>query len=300
MTQAPGAAPGPALTVEQAEALAKKHGLKTLGERPPFFTYVRELIRRRAFIWTLSRAQSTGKHQANQLGWLWSIFNPVLMIISYYVIFGLILRTNMGNGGPGQRIAFLSIGVILFTVSATVVSTGAKSIVSNNGLMRALHFPRAVLPLSVALTEFLANLPAFAVLIGVMFLIGERPQVAWLLFPVAITFQMLILTGVALICARIVNMSRDLANFIPVALRVLRYISGVFFSLSHYAPNNSVASAIMNYQPFALPLTTAREALLVDHAIVPMHWVVMAAWGVGLFWVGLWFFWRDEAKYGRG
>ncbi|WP_427384008.1 ABC transporter permease [Janibacter sp. G56] len=290
-------APKAALSTEEAGALAERHGLRTLGERPPLGRYVRDMLKRRSFVWTLSAGQSQAKNQNNRLGQVWAVFNPLLLIASYFLIFGLLLETNRG---VENFVAFLAIGVIFFGLTATAINSGSKAITGNTNLMRALHFPRAILPLSVVLTEFVASIPAFVLLVGVVLVTGERPSVEWLLFPVAVVLHLMSLVGLAFIGARIVNISRDLGNLIPVATRLLRYVSGVFFPIAHYA--SGFWGIVLGYTPFALPLTIARESLLNDpaNAVHWSYWIAMAAWAVGLMAVGLVVFWWDEAKYGRG
>lgn len=301
MTEAPERASlPPALSTQEAADLAARHGLRTLSERPPLGRYLADLWSRRSFIWTLSSAESYAKNEDNRLGQLWTILNPVLLIASYYAVFGLLLGTR---GGIDNFVGFLGIGVVMFAFTSSVVTRGAKAITGNLSLVRALHFPRAILPLSVAVTEFIASIPAFVVLFGLMFATGETPDWEWLLFPVAVLLQGIALVGVAFICARLVNISRDLANLIPVIVRLLRYVSGVFFPVVHYAQNlPSVFADIIVYQPFALMLSLGRQALLggEDHRIVLTDWLSMTAWAVGLAVIGLVVFWWDEARYGRG
>ena len=298
MTEAPRAFLPPALPREEAEALARRFGLSPLGVRPPFAAYLRALWDRRSFLLTLSRAESATRHQSNRLGWVWTIVNPLLLIGSYYLIFGLLLSTNMG---ASNRVTFLAVGVIIFSVMASVISIGSKSLVVNQGLIRSLRFPRALLPLSVAVAEIIANLPAFAVLMVVLIATGSTPTPKWLLFPVAVLLMSLFLTGLTFITSRAVHAFRDLTNFIPLALRVLRYTSGVFFAIDHYTRHHPSLNVVMNYQPFALAMTTVRQSLLNDsaHQIVPAYWLAMTAWGVGIFVIGLVVFWHGESRYGR-
>jgi len=290
----------PALTSEEAARLAARHGLRTLSERPPLGLYLADIWRRRSFVWTLSSAESYAKNEDNRLGQLWAILNPALLIASYYAIFGLLLGTR---GGIDNFVGFLGIGVVLFTFTSSVVTRGAKAITGKLSLVRALHFPRAILPISVALTEFIASLPAFALLFVLMVATGEPPQVKWLLFPVAVVLQGVALVGVAFICARLVNMSRDLGNLIPVIVRLLRYVSGVFFPVAHYAENlPGIFQDLIVYQPFALMLSLGRQSLLSgkENVLVVNDWLMMGGWAIGLAVVGLVVFWWDEARYGRG
>lgn len=290
----------PALSTEEAAQLAARHGLRTLSDRPPLGRYLVELWRRRSFLWTLSSAESYAKNEDNRLGQVWAVLNPAMLIASYYAIFGLLLRTDRGID---NFVGFLAIGVIMFSFTSSVVTRGAKAITGNLSLVRALHFPRAILPISVALTEFIATLPAFALLFVLMIFTGESPDWEWALFPVAVLMQGVALLGIAFIGARLVNVSRDLGNLIPVIVRLLRYVSGVFFPVVHYAQNlPPIYQELVISQPFALMLNIGRQSLLTGegNGIIVRDWLMMAAWAIGLAVIGLIIFWRDEAKYGRG
>lgn len=291
-----GAAPPRALSVDEAQDLAARHGLRTLGERPPLTQYLRDLWRRRSFLWTLSRAESYAVHEANALGQLWSVLNPALLIGSYYLIFGLLLSTR---GNIENFVGFLSIGVVMFAFTSAVVTRGARAITGRLGLVRTLHFPRAILPMSVTLSELFASLAGFGLLFVLMFATGEPAQWKWFLFPLAVALQAITLLGLALITARLVNVSADIANLVPVAVRLLRYVSGVFFPVAHYVQNApALVQDVLTLQPFALMLTTSRQALLSGQPVVVTDWIVMLGWAVVTVAVGLVVFWRAEARYG--
>ena len=296
MTPAPNGAP-PALTAEEAMALAQRHGLERLGGRPPFGVYIRRLWQRRSFLWTLSKAQASNENAEDRLGVLWHLLNPLFLVVSYFLIFGLLLDTRKG---VDNFVAFLSIGVVVFGFSSSAITTGSKAVVGNLNLVRALRFPRAMLPIGVVIAEALATLPAFGVLFVVMLATGELPKLSWLLVPVAFLIQIGIVGGLVLVGARVLSVSRDIGNLIPVAIRLLRYVSGVFFSIDVYADGHPLVREILNLQPLALPITLTRQALLDELSINWTYWAAGAAWSVILLLVGLWIFWRDEANYGRG
>src|SRR5690606_27651560 len=169
---------------------------------------------------------------------------------------------------------------------------------SNITMVRALDFPRAVLPLSVALSEMLTLLPAIGVMIVIVLLTGEPITVSWLLLPVALVLILLFSAGCAMIAARVVVAARDLRNLIPVAIRLLRYVSGVFFSIEAYA-GRFEWGFVLEYQPVAVYLTLMRSVLLQDVAVDPTMWLTGLAWAVVLFLVGFVVFWSAEGKYGR-
>lgn len=298
MTSPPsGADLPPALSAEDAAALARRHGLTELGSRPPFGRYLRDLWRRRSFLWTLSQAEAAQKNAEDRLGALWTLLNPLFLVVSYFLIFGLLLKTR---AGVDNFIAFLSIGVVVFGFSSAAITRGSRAIIGNTGLVRALRFPRAILPISVTLTEFLMTLPALVVLLVLVVVTGEPISWHWLLLPVALLLQTGMLTGLVLMGARLLNVSRDLGNLIPVFIRLMRYVSGVFFSIDHYARNHESVRLALNLQPLALPNTLVRQALMAEYPIVWSYWAAAFGWALVLLAAGVWLFWWDEARYGRG
>lgn len=284
------------LAPEDAAVLARQHGLREVGVRPPLWEYLRETWRRRGFIWTLASARSSAQHQNNYLGWLWSIINPAFLVATYFLIFGLMLDTRRG---VSNFIGYLTVGIFLFAFTSSSLTKGARAITGNAGLVRALQFPRCVLPLAVVATEFVSSLPAFGLLIVVMLATGERPSLGWVLYPAALAINLSINAGLALIVARIVNSARDLANMVSVVVRLLRYVSGVFFSISHFV-GSGAAGTILGYQPTAVSLTIARQALMHEDHVNIKTWAVAGGWAVLVPVVGMIVFWRAEETYGRG
>lgn len=289
------------LTPEESAALAREAGLDQLGGVPPLGSYVRDIWANRHLIWALSSSQARTRNQNNHLGQLWSLLNPLLLVASYYFIFKVLVDTS---GGTDNYLGFLMVGIFVFGYTASCLTAGAKAVTGNITLVRALRFPRALLPISVVLTQFLSNIPSFLLLLVLMPLSGEPITLSWLLFPVALLLQTLMNLGLAFYCARIVNISRDVGNLIPVIVRLGRYISGVFFSIPAAAAkltakyHAAALGAILLYQPLAVPLSTVREAIMSEFSFDAMTWVAATLWAVGLSVTGLLFFWRGEGRYG--
>lgn len=275
-------------------ALAKQHGLTQLGERPPLRAYIRELWQRRSFLWTMSHAKSYAQNQNNYLGQLWTILSPLTLAAVYYLVFGVLLGTNRAvENFP----AFLVIGIFIFMSLSSAVNSGAKSIINNIDLVRAINFPRAVLPISVAISEMLTLLPATGVMLLIVVLTGEPITWKWLLVPVALALILLFTAGACLIVARIVVVARDLRNLIPVAIRLLRYVSGVFFSIQGYV--SGTLGLVLEFQPFAVYLTLMRSCLMREATMSLPLWGAAAGWAILFAVVGLIFFWGAEDEYGR-
>jgi len=278
-------------------ALAREHGLTKVGQRPGLFSYIRELWQRRSFLWTMSTARSYSQYQNNYLGQLWTVLSPLTLAAVYYAVFIVMLRTAEGID---NTVAFLVIGIFIFLSLSATLSSGANSILNNIDLVRSLQFPRAVLPISVSISEMINLLPAIVVMYGIVLATGESPSWTWLLVPGVLLLVLIFTAGACMIAARIVVAARDLRNFIPMVTRVLRYGSGVFFPVSvaqeRFGPT---VGAIVEYQPVAVYLNLARACFMGEMPMTGELWLLALGWAVVFFVVGFIVFWSGEEKYGR-
>lgn len=277
------------------EALAREHGLAPLGLRPRLGDYIQQLWARRSFVWRLALAKASSRYQNSYLGQAWLILNPLLLAGVYYIVFGVLLDTSRG---VENFIGFLVIGIFIYVFIGSTMTSSGEAILGNLPLIRALQFPRAILPLQVVLTETIVLLPALGVMMGIVVASGEVPQWTWLLLPLALLVTVVFNAGVAFLAARIVQGTRDLKNVLPLVVRLMRYVSGVFFSISAYTANLSFGW-VLEYQPIAVYLTLFRGVMMEEFPLSTLIWGVGGVWAVLFFVVGLIVFWRAEDRYGR-
>jgi teichoic acid transport system permease protein len=237
-------------------------------------------------------------YSRTRLGQIWQLLTPLLNAGVYLLLFGVLLNTSRG---VDNFVAFLVIGVFIFHFSQRSVRHGADSVSSNLGLIRALHFPRATLPLAYALTELQQFFAALVVMAGVVLATGEPLTVRWLLVPVAVALQSVFNAGLALIAARVVAQAPDVNKVLPFFLRTWLYTSGVFYSIPvHTAGAPGWVRTVLEVNPGAVYIDLVRTALLSHHDPLPYSWPLAVAWAVVALVVGFVFFWRAETRYGRG
>ncbi|MCX4768374.1 ABC transporter permease [Streptomyces sp. NBC_01260] len=283
--------------------LAAKHGLTVSGARPGLFEYVRQLRGRRHFIMAFSRAKLTAQYSQAKLGQLWQVATPLLNAAVYFIIFGLILGTKKGIP-QDVFIPFLVTGVFVFTFTQSSVMAGVRAISGNLGLVRALHFPRASLPISFSLQQLQQLLYSMIVLVAVTVGFGSYPRLSWLLVVPALVMQFFFNTGLALIMARLGSKTPDLAQLMPFIMRTWMYASGVMFSIPvMLADKPSWIADVLQYNPAAIYMDLVRFAMIDGYGSenLPSHvWVVGLAWALLVGVAGFVYFWKAEERYGRG
>ncbi|MFF7333145.1 ABC transporter permease [Streptomyces sp. NPDC090306] len=286
-----------------AAQLADKYGLAVSGARPSLGEYVRRLWGRRHFILAFSQAKLTAQYSQAKLGQLWQVATPLLNAAVYYFIFGIIL--NASRGMPHDvYIPFLVTGVFTFTFTQSSVMAGVRAISGNLGLVRALHFPRAALPVSFALQQLQQLLFSMVVLFVVACAFGSYPSMSWLLIVPALFLQFLFNTGLAMIMARAGARTPDLAQLMPFVMRTWMYASGVMFSIPILlADKPQWLANVLQWNPAAIYMDLMRFALIDGYGgeNLPSHvWAVAGGWALLFVLGGFVYFWKAEERYGRG
>ena len=287
------------LPAEDVAHLVEEHGLTRAGARPSLSDYTRELWQRRHFVVQFSTANNAVGYSRSFLGQAWQVLTPLLNAAVYYLIFGVLLQTKRG---VHNYIAYLVIGIFIFTFNQTSMLMGARAISSNVGLTRVLQFPRAVLPVSSTIVALQQLVLSMVVMIPIVLITGEVPTWSWLILIPSIILQAMFCLGLALIMARIGAKIPDTSQILPFLLRTWLYLSGVFYSIESVTKHfhSSWMHHLLEANPGAVYLELARSALLTDQPkLSHLVWAYAGFWAVFTLVGGYIYFWQAEEQYGR-
>ncbi|MEU3534477.1 ABC transporter permease [Streptomyces murinus] len=288
---------------DDLKALATRHGLSVSGARPSLPEYIRQLWARRHFITAFATAKLTAQYSEAKLGQVWQVMTPLLNAAVYYFIFGVLLGTKRG---VPDYIPFLVTGVFVWTFTQSSIQVGTRAISGNLGLVRALHFPRAALPISFCIQQLQQLLFSMAALVVILLCFGVPVSASWLLVIPALILQFTFNAGVAMIMARWGAKTPDIAQLMPFILRTWMYVSGVMWSIDKLTKNDHlphIVTVLLQTNPAAVYIDLMRFALIDSfHSkqLPPHVWPIAIGWallaGVG----GFIYFWKAEETYGRG
>ena len=278
-----------------ARELADQYGLVSASKVPSLFDYLKSTWRRKDFIAELADARSTQQYSDSLLGRIWQLITPLLNAAIYYFIFGILLGTSKGIE---NFTAFLVAGVFVFNFMQVTVTAASASIPKNNRLIKAIHFPKLVLPLATVVQQIQQYFVSLVVLLVIVLATGEPLTWMWLTLPLVLAMQVLFTTGFALILARWGASSRDINQLLPFFTRTWRYVSGVFFSITIFTASmaDAVGTALL-LNPGAVYIDLVRDSLMVTESSDPLIWIMGAVWAILFFVVGLVYFYRGEKKY---
>lgn len=288
----------PAPDGRELRTLAAEWGLTSSSARQPIRAYIRELWTRRDFVIAMGSGRKSAQYRDTSLGRLWQVLGPILNAIVYYFIFGVLLQTSRGvENYP----AFLIIGVFTFTYTQRVVTGGTKAIANNRNIIRAIHFPRAVMPLSVIVQEVQQQLVSLGILAVIVLLTGEPITWLWLGVVPVVLMQTFFNVGLCMLVARWTAASRDVAQLVPFVMQTWRYLSGVMFSIPIFTADlEPWVEKVLYLNPMTEYIELMRACLLEGYAIPEYLWALAAGWAVFTLVVGFVVFYRAEESYSRG
>jgi teichoic acid transport system permease protein len=312
-------------------ALAAEYGLRPSSARPGLVSYLGMVWQRRHFILAYATARNVSMYTEARLGQLWQVLTPLLNSAVYYLIFGILFKANRGIE---NYTAYLVTGVFIFAFTERSIVVGSTVMRANIALIRALHFPRACLPLAYVLVEFQQLLLSMLVLFAIVLGTGEPLTFYWLLLVPALLMQATFNIGAALILARVGAGAQDISQLVPFLLRVWRYFCGVMYSIASLpAALPEWAKNVLSFNPAAVYISLTRYAIMatyradapgaqpydaakcaVFNATKTPHlqaychaetlpselWLAGIGWAVVTLIAGVLYFWQAETRYGRG
>jgi lipopolysaccharide transport system permease protein len=186
-----------------------------------------ELVRYRDLVWNLVVRDLKVRYKSSVLGFVWSLLNPLLMMLVFAMVFGLLF--------PNQSIpkfpVFLLSGLLPWNFFSTAIMGSIGSIVSNSHLVKKVYFPREVLPISTVLSNGVNFLLALVVLFAMLIFSGKGITVWIVWLPAIILVQVILTLGLAFILTTINVFYRDVTVIMEVVMQAWFFLTPVFYPI---------------------------------------------------------------------
>ncbi len=167
------------------------------------------------------------RYRNSALGALWSLGNPLLMMIVFTFVFTVMTGYSQVEKFP----VFVLCGILPWNFFSASVIGSIRSIVDNAPLVSKVYFPRAILPVSLVLANMINFLLALIVLFVFLIVFGI-PFTGWvLLLPLIVLVQVIFTIGVALIMATVNVFYRDTQVIMEVLMMAWFFMTPIFYSV---------------------------------------------------------------------
>jgi ABC-2 type transport system permease protein len=167
------------------------------------------------------------KYRKSVLGVLWTLLNPLLMMIILSIVFSNLFKFNVENYS-----LYILCGQVVFNFFNEATSSSMTAILGNAALIKKVYIPKYLFVLSRITSSTINFLSSFCALILVM--IFTHTELHYTMFLVVIPLVLLLLfsLGVGLILSAITVKFRDVMHLYTVFLTALMYLTPVIYPMS--------------------------------------------------------------------
>lgn len=197
--------------------------------------YLREVWGARELLQNLTLREVRGKYKRTVFGRLWSLVNPLVLMLIYTFVFSFIFRMTPEPGSPSGLDVFpvwLLCGLLPWLFFSTALTTGTASLVDNAGLIKKVYFPRLVLPLSM-IASATYNWAFEIVVLVIVVTVAGAFVLPWIPFVLlAMVLLAVFAAGCSLLLAVLNVHFRDTQHLLSLVLQIWMYLSPIIYPLS--------------------------------------------------------------------
>jgi ABC-type polysaccharide/polyol phosphate export permease len=250
---------------------------------------LRTIWKNRLLLRTLASRELKSRYRGSYLGFLWSLLNPLLLMLAYLLVFSVYVRIEMENYA-----AFLLSGLLPWIWFSGSLTQGVRSVLDNGHLIKKVMFPVEILPavaVSTTMVNFLLSLPVLAILLASQ---GHAPSIHWLALPLLILLQAAFCLALALPLSALQVALRDTEQVVTNVLNLLFFMTPIIYPVS-LVPESLRFASYLN--PMTL-LVGCYHAILVEGTWPRWDFLgIFAAVTFAAFVGGAWVFARRRESF---
>ncbi len=236
------------------------------------------------------------RYRRSVLGVVWSVLNPLLMMIIMSFVFQYVFKSGDVVNYP----LYLIVGNITFQLMSEATNGGLNSIIDAASLLKKVKIDRWVFPVQKvfsAVVNFLFSLIAVAVVMA-FFRIAPTFHMVWMLY--AIATLMVFCIGIGMLIGALAVFFRDMLHLWSVLLTAWTYLTPIFWSLKLLTDNPEVPSfviSVVKINPMFNYLEVMRSAIVYQSTPSRMCLLLCAVWAVVALIAGILVFKKTEHKF---
>ncbi len=233
---------------------------------PKAFVYpARSIWTNRKLIASMVRRDILARSRGSFGGAIWAFLNPLLLMATYFFVFGVVLQTKFGEdpSRAGYVLYFLA-GMLPWLPFSEAVGRSPYVVIDHRNFVRKLVFPLETLPVNLVLAGAVTEV--FALAIFIAGLVAARGSVPWsvLWLPALIVPQLLLAAGLCWFLSALGVFVRDLGQIIGFLLTLWFFLTPICYPESQKIP--AAAAHILGYNPILVLVRGYRAIFLEGHA----------------------------------
>jgi lipopolysaccharide transport system permease protein len=244
--------------VSTAAALRRKRAIRSVGRA--FTLPLQSVWANRGLIRVMVRRDILGRYRGSFAGAFWTVINPLLLMLTYFFVFGMVLRTRFGPSGSRSEFAlYFLAGMLPWLAFSEALGRAPVVMLEHRNFVKKLVFAVETLPVNLVVAGLVSE--AFAVALYCVFLWVVRGSVpgalVWL--PMLILPQVLLTAGLVWFLAALGVFMRDLGQIMGFVLTMWFFITPICYPEASLPPS---ATLVLSKNPLFVLVRGYRDIFL--------------------------------------
>ncbi len=240
-----------------------------------------------------ARADLKAEVAGSYLNWLWWILDPMFFMMIYIFIASVVFKTT-----EPYFPVFIFTGLTVWDYFNRNINASVKIVSANRAIVTKIYIPKYILVLQKSFVTFFKMLISWGLVVILMFL-WKVPLTIHILYFIPILLVLYMVTfGISLILTHFGIFIEDLGNVVALGLRLLFYLSGIFYNIVTRIPK-PFNKILLNCNPVAFIINSFRDTLLYGKA---PSFLVLGGWfmiGLVLIAIGIHIIHKYENSYAK-
>ncbi|WP_347995814.1 ABC transporter permease [uncultured Eubacterium sp.] len=251
--------------------------------------YIQNFVKFRPLLNELIARDIKIKYRRSVLGVLWTLLNPLCMMIVLSVVFSNLFKFDV-ESFP----LYLLSGQVVFTFFSDSTTAAMSSIINNASLIKKIYVPKYMFVLSRIFSSFINLLASFTALLLVM--VAMRAELHWtvLLVPIPMLLLVIFCFGVGLILAALTVKFRDIMHLYSVFTTALMYLTPVIYPMSILP---KWLAPIVRMNPITNILIMFRDVMLNNSLLDVKSLIIAIVEAFIVLILGLYVFYKNQDEF---
>lgn len=251
--------------------------------------YIDNFLKFRCLLYELVSRDVKIKYRKSVLGILWTVLNPLLMMIILSIVFSSLFRFDVEN----YPVYILS-GQVVFNFFNEATSGCMTAILGNAALIKKVYIPKYLFVLSRIASSLINLLSSLCALIIVMIFTRSELYFTTFLVIIPLIFLSVFSLGVGLILAAATVRFRDVMHFYGIFTTALMYLTPVIYPIENLPP---LVYRIVRINPLTSMLIMFRNAIMYDLPPGVLNTAVSAVASAAALGIGLYIFYKQQDTF---
>ena len=252
-----------------------------------------------SLISSMVRRDIHGRYRGSLAGLFWTVINPLLMMLTYFFVFAMVLKVKFGEGaaqqGPTGFLLYFIAGMLPWLAFSEAIGRSAGVVVEHRMLVKRVVFPVEILPVNLMVAGLVSEFFGSLVFLALLLVVRHSLPLTVAYLPLILVPQILLTLGLCWFLAGLGVFLRDVGQFLAFFLTLLFFCTPICYPEQTGIP--SALKSFLKVNPVYVMVRAYRAVFLEGTAPdwPSLAWLSVA--GLAAFILGFAWFYKSRKAF---